>query len=246
MADSLPPSLQGEVPSDDDHLLRAFARCSDCLGAHLLASDHPGRTVHCPKCDTRWYVEPEALPRHLDLEGDMEALARWLPVLFGRAVNYDAQGGGTPLHGQRNDHIDAHHRDRRGGLRVALQTLARLEALVAAEQDRHARVLWFAFGQCGPELVLRHKGGRADLVAEHFATKEQKARWESRKSRVLRGVGPARYGQELLRGAVAAYVSAVRGTLRPTPSAPPTPATLSQLLARAKVDLAALRRFAHP
>lgn len=220
MPDDAPRPSGGDGAPVLDLAARPLARCPECLGASLHASDQPGTVVRCPRCDAPWCFEPP--PLHVDLEGDLECLARWLPTIYGRAVSYDAQGGGSPRHGERPDAVDARHRD----LRRALATLTRLDALERAAQKRHVRVLWFAYVLTGPELARRHKGGLPDLVGRQFASAEQRAHWKHHKTRVVKSVGPERYGLRLLNGAHAAYVSAMRGTLRRSTAGHLPPATV--------------------
>lgn len=229
MHDTLPPS--GSADSPDDSLALALRECPRCLGAYLYALANPGPWIDCPGCASRWRVDPPRPLAPVDVQGDLDALARWLPTIVGRAVAYGGVGGGAPRHGERPDAVDEHHRS----LRRALGTLSRLDALERAGQHRHVRVLWVAYVLCGPVFALQHSGGLEDFVAHRFASREQLAHWKAHKSRSVRELQIARYGARLLAGAATAYTSAARGTLAPprrTPEAPPLAAELDELLTR--------------
>lgn len=236
--DTLPPPGGGDPPNDS--LALALAECPRCLGAYLYALSTPGVWVDCPGCTSRWRVDPPRPLAPVDVQGDLDALARWLPAIVGRAVAYGGAGGGAPRHGERPDAIDEHHR----GLRRALATLSRLDALERAGHHRHVRVLWVAYVLCGPVFALQHAGGLEDFIATRFASREQLAHWKAHKSRSVRELQIERYGARLLTGAAGAYESAVRGTLaRPgrTPEAPPLAAELDQLLAATLARIASAR-----
>lgn len=112
----------------------------------------------CPGCASLWEADPPATLAPVDVEGDLDTLAHWLPTIVGRVVTHGGTGGGSPRRGERPDALDAHHRS----LRRALGALTRLDALERAGQHRHGRVLWCAYVLCGPVLVRTLKGGLAD------------------------------------------------------------------------------------
>ena len=231
--DTLPPPGGGDPPNDS--LALALSECPRCLGAYLYALAHPSLWIDCPAatedppCSARWRFDPPSVPAPVDVVGDLEVLALWLPTIGGRAVNYDAQRGGSPRHGERSDAIDERHRRLHDGLRRALASLGHLDQLERAGQHQHVKVLWYAYVLCGPELARTHHGGLADLVGWKFAEPDQVKRWKSARNRVVKAVGPELHGQKLLDGAHAAYVAAVRGHLRVPPRAA-APVALSERL----------------
>jgi predicted RNA-binding Zn-ribbon protein involved in translation (DUF1610 family) len=219
-------------PADTLTLATAFQQCQRCLGAYLRAAEtwHP---VACPDCGHEWVCRRPRRDAPVDVPGDLEALARWLPAIVGRAWA-PGDGGTSARHGERSDHVDAHHRDRRAGLRTALGALATLDALERAGDHRLVRVLWFAYVLVGPELAKTHKGGREDLVAGQFGSRDQLAFWKSHKSRSVRATQIETYGRNLLAGARAAYEAVARGRRVAPPPAPDGDVTqeLSRLLER--------------
>lgn len=201
-ADDLAPLLA----TGDTALARALAECGRCLGAYLLAVE-TRRATTCPECHAVWRADA---PRELivDVPADLEAVARWLPTIAGRAWAPSEEGGrGAPRHGERSDHVDEHHRDARGGMRRALEALAVLEAMERAGERRHVRVLWFAYVLTGPEHAKANArfGGLDGLVGEQFAPQEQIAAWSAHKSRRAAHHQLAALGGRYLRGARDAY-----------------------------------------
>lgn len=226
-ADDLASPLEASAPLDVG-IARAIAECQHCLGAYLCAVDSR-RQAACPGCGTIWRVDPPPRERPIDVPADLDAVARWYPAICGRAWAPSQMGRGPGRHGERPDHVDAHHRDARTGLRRALAALSHLDALERAGQARHVRVLWFGYVLCGPELVKIHAGGREDLVAQRFAPTDVQEDWRELKSANVRRLQIRTYGTRLLGGARAAYESAARGTLR---AAAPSPGALSAELDR--------------
>ena len=243
------PGGAPELPDDATDtvtLATAFRDCPRCLGAYLRAAE-TWRAVACPDCGYEWVCRRPRRDAPVDVPGDLEALARWLPAIVGRA--WTPGDGGTASaarHGERSDHTDAHHRDRRAGLRTALVALATLDALERAGQHRHVQVLWLGYVLCGPERARRDAAGkesrvgREALVAQQFAPREQLAFWKSHKSRGVRANQIETYGRNLLSGARAAYEAARRGTLVAPPPAPDVEVSqeLSRLLERTLARIA--------
>lgn len=164
-------------------------------------------------------------PAVVDVPADLDALARWLPTICGRAMPLQGTDGrSAPRLGTRPDHVDEHHRDRRSGLRTALTALSRLDALERAGHRREVRVLWYAYVLCGPELVRMHRGGREDLVAQRFASKEQLAFWQNHKNSSVRHAQMQALGTRLLAAGRAAYEALANGE---RPRAPEAPAELT-------------------
>lgn len=215
MADALPSA---DLPTDD-RLAEALGECARCLPA-ALAAGRSGQGVRCDRCGAMWVIDPDAHAhveaharrvQRVDVPADLEALARWLPTIVGRALSPSEPGFGGPRLDGRSDQVDAHHRDARLGLRRALAALTVLDQLEAAGQRRHVHVLWYGYVLTGPELARVHKGGREDLVARTFASRDQLAFWASHKSRKVRDLQIGSYGARLLDGARAAYEGTVRG-----------------------------------
>lgn len=196
-------------PHTDGALARALADCTHCLGAYRVAAE-TRRVTTCPGCGWAWRVEP---PRVVDVPADLDALARWLPAIVGRAMPLaGTDGRGAPRLGERPDHVDEHHRDRRSGLRTALAALSVLDAMERAGQKRHVRVLWFAYVLTGPELVKVYEkamGGLETIVAERFVSAEQRAFWAAHKSAVVARHQLREAGTRILTGARSAYVAAL-------------------------------------
>lgn len=136
-----------------DPLACALADCPACLGAYLAALDQAPHPTTC-SCGNVWTAarRPRAAP--VDVPADLEALARWLPTIAGRALPLGDAGGasGGRLDG-RPDHVDERHRDARSGLRTALTALSTLDAMERAGEARHVKILWFAYVLTGPELA---------------------------------------------------------------------------------------------
>lgn len=222
-------------PHTDGALARALADCTHCLGAYRIAAE-THRVTTCPGCGWAWRVEP---PRVVDVPADLDALARWLPAIVGRAMPLaGTDGRAAPRLGERPDHVDEHHRDRRSGLRTALAALSRLDAMERAGRRREVRVLWYAYVLCGPELVKIHAGGREDLVAQRFASEDLQKTWKELKSVNVRKMQIRGYGTRLLSGARAAYESAVRGTDHARPPGTEVSSELERLLARSLAKVA--------
>lgn len=229
-------------PHTDGAIARALADCTHCLGAYRVAAE-THRVTTCPGCGWAWRVEP---PRVVDVPADLDALARWLPAIVGRAMPLaGTDGRAAPRLGERPDHVDEHHRDRRSGLRTALEALSRLDAMERAGRRREVRVLWYAYVLTGPELVKIHAGGLEDLVATRFASKEQLAFWRSHKSANVRRTQIHTHGSRLLSTARAAYESFVRGPCEDrVPVLTPVPTLtedLGALITRTAARLAATR-----
>ncbi|MDB4928506.1 MAG: hypothetical protein JWM10_990, partial [Myxococcaceae bacterium] len=154
--------------------------------------------------------------RRVDVPADMGAIARWLPVIGGRALPVGGSDGGrVPRLGDRPESVDAHHRDARSGLRTALAALTRLDQLERLGRAREVRVLWFGYVVTGEVRAKQTKGGLEDLVAGTFGDREQLAYWESHKSRHVRAKQRADFGARLLARARGSYEDLVRGALTP-------------------------------
>lgn len=216
-----------------DPLACALADCPACLGAYLAALDQAPHPTTC-SCGNVWTAarRPRAAP--VDVPADLEALARWLPTIAGRALPLGDAGGasGGRLDG-RPDHVDERHRDARSGLRTALTALSTLDAMERAGEARHVKILWFAYVLTGPELAAR--AGLEVLVANRFTSQEQLAAWAAHKSRLVREARKRAHGERLLTGARAAYEGAARGGGQ----APAPPSADHRQLARTVDELVA-------
>lgn len=244
----LPTAAAGAREGSGDPLALALAECDQCLGAYLQALDQAPHPATCAACGAAWSADrrPRAAP--VDVPADLEALARWLPTIAGRALPIGASGGGAAPRAGRTDFVDERHRDNRSGLRTALAALTVLDAMERAGQSRHVRVLWYAYVICGPELAARADpsapgAGVEVLVAERFTSREQLAYWRSHKSAVVRRAQTRAHGAQLLGGARAAYEGTARGHTR-APAPPPERRQLSHeldaLLARTAERIAGL------
>jgi hypothetical protein len=205
----------------------ASEACAGCAATRRAAAE-AALLARCSGCGETWIPEADGpAPQHApDVEGDCEALARWLGVLSARATRYEpvVRGGGG-AHTGRPDAIDEAHR----GLRRAIATLGRLNALARTHQGFEADVLWYAFVVCGPEKIRTHAGGREDLVADRFAPKPLKTFWHNHKSAVVRREECWNWGNTVLIRAQAAYLALVGRT---EPARAGTAVRLARELAR--------------
>ena len=224
----------------------AFPPCCQAL----LATVPPDEAATCANCGAWW---SPALPRvgrvddrdprlpanddrptgHVDVVTDCEVLAAWLPVICGRSTQREPGGGGPPRnHGERADHVDDHHRDRKRGLRRALVTLGRLDLLERAGHERAWRVLWLAYVRCGPVYRLQEQkkaGGLVSLVARTFASAERQGHWEKLKHRSVRDHQVETFGIRLLTEAHERYEDVVHGVVR-VPQGPEHPVAVARQL----------------
>ncbi len=157
----------------------------------------------------------------VDVEGDMETLARWRSVMEGRAASLErvpsaATAGGRP------DFIDARSHD----VRRALRARERLRTLgLARDGTLHAAVLEFVYVTSGVEWRRRvdplgDGRGVAEQVGLRFAPPEVVAGWSAMPRRGLRRTLPTRFGRELLDAAIDAYVALVRAEIDVARGAP--------------------------
>lgn len=222
-ADDLAPAVGAAGATRDDAVLaRELAACGRCLGAYLVAVE-TRRATACPACASIWRVDTPAREHVVDVPADLDALARWLPTIGGRAWAPSEMGRGAPRNGERPDHVDEHHRDPRSGLRRGLRALSVLDAMERAGQRRHVRVLWFAYVLTGPELVKVYERTGQCLemqVGYRFVSAEQRAFWAAHKSAVVARHQLREAGERILAGARGAYVAALRAL-----DAPAAPAT---------------------
>lgn len=147
----------------------------------------------------------------VDVERDLELLARWGPVLEGRAASLDPRARTLHTEG-RADFIDEQHLS----LHRALQVDARLRRLRAsADGELHVAVLRFVYVEGGPEWRKRvdpraDGQGLAAAVGRRFAPPEVVSAWERHSARSLRRTLPAKYGAPLLQRAIDAYTELAR------------------------------------
>lgn len=152
-----------------------------------------------------------AVARWFMVERDLELLARWLPVIEGRAASLEPVTRGGAVDKGRGDLIDDRHCDLRRAL-VIHGRLCRLRAL--PEGELHLAVLRFVFLESGEVWRRRADplldgGGIAEVVGRRFAEPVVAARWATLPQRALRRALPRKYGQGLLDAATEAYARAV-------------------------------------
>jgi hypothetical protein len=175
---------------------------------------------------------------------DLERLARWLPVLEGRALEVrPPHGAVSARHDGRPDAIDAHDHD----LRRAIAALERLEALAAgADGGRHVLVLAYCYLWLGPQE--RHVwavqfGGLDARIGLVFATRAQRMAWLLNPARTMGTMAAARWGTELREAAEQAYAAAAAtGGLHPRLDLASVRAQVADQLAATEAAIAKLRR----
>ena len=137
---------------------------------------------------------------------DLDCLARWLPVIEGRALELRPPHETTgPRHDGRPDGIDERDRE----LRRAIEVLERLEAVAAGpEGARHVVVLAYCYLWMGPEERRTWElkfGGLDARVGLVFAPQRQRMAWPLNPAHTIGTAAAARAGAELREAAVAAY-----------------------------------------
>lgn len=125
---------------------------------------------------------------------DLEQLARWLPVIEGRAMSIEPQVRGSARDG-RSDAVDERHHE----LQRAIAAHRYLETL----PERSREVLRYAYVRLGPEARLKDELLH-DKVGWAFVTKTQKAKWLLL-PKALKREAPRKHGRELLIAACAAW-----------------------------------------
>jgi hypothetical protein len=146
------------------------------------------------------------------VEQQLELLARWIPVIEGRAASLERAARSATVSNGRGDFVDEKHHELQRAL-VISDRLRRLRLLPHGE--RHVVVLEFVFLVSGAEWRRRSDprldgGGVAEAVGRRFANPAVVTRWDAHSQRSLRRALPRKYGQELLEAAIAAYEQVFR------------------------------------
>lgn len=139
-------------------------------------------------------VPPSQREEHKPTLRDLEQLARWLPVIEGRAMNPEPQVRGSARDG-RSDAVDDHHH----ALQRAIAAQRRLRAMPQAVYS----VLLFAYVTCGPELRARLSDWYFEIGLASVSV-EQRAKWAKLPKALAKQV-PRLRGEKLLIAACAAW-----------------------------------------
>lgn len=139
---------------------------------------------------------------------DLEHLARWLPVIEGRAlVVAPRRADLAPRHDGRADSIDANDH----ALRRALEVLNRLEVLAASvEGPRHLLVLAYCYlwmGEVERAAWGAKFGGLDARIGMVFAAHRQRMAWLLNPAHTMGTMAAARSGAELREAAERAYAA---------------------------------------
>jgi len=153
----------------------------------------------------------QAVARWAVVERDMDLLARWLPVIQGRAAPLERVARSGCLDRGRGEFVDERSHELRRALAVH-ERLVRVRAL--PEGERHLVVLRYVFLESGAEWRCRvdprlDGGGVAEAVGRRFAEPAVGARWAALPQRSLRKALPRKYGEALLDEAIEAYAVCV-------------------------------------
>jgi hypothetical protein len=141
----------------------------------------------------------------------MDLLARWLPVIDGRAAPLERVARSGRVDRGRGELIDERNHELRRALTVHGR-LGRVRALPGGA--RHLVVLRYVFLESGAEWRSRvdprlDGGGVAEAVGRRFADPAVAARWATHPQRSLRKALPRKYGESLLDEAIEAYAVCV-------------------------------------
>lgn len=153
----------------------------------------------------------QAMARWAMVERDMDLLARWLPVIDGRAAPLERVAQSGRVEQGRGEFVDERNHELRRALAVHGR-LGRVRAL--PEGERHLVVLRYVFLESGAEWRSRvdprlDGGGVAEAVGRRFADPAVAARWAAHPQRSLRKALPRKYGEALLDEAIEAYAVCV-------------------------------------